>query len=136
MFTRLLSPLVLLACIGAMPAVQAQSCQMPSGKTWKNELKSEMTVSIDGAGLVSGTYTTAVGCGAGRARPLTGICNGYAVSFTVNWQECASVTAWSGTYSSGSISTLWHLVLAKQPSWDSTIAGADTFILKDTSSEK
>ena len=105
----------------------AGNCGMPSGKTWVNELGSEMTATIDAAGTISGTYTTAVGCGAGKARDLIGYCNGHAVTFSVNWQECASTSAWSGTYENGKINTLWQLVLAKEPSWDSMVTGADTF---------
>jgi len=86
-----------------------------------------MTVKVGPSGTLSGTYKTAVGCGAGKSRPLTGFCNGYAVTFSVNWQECVSTTAWSGTYNNGKLTTLWQLVLAKQPSWDSIMAGSDTF---------
>jgi hypothetical protein len=111
-------------------AAEAEDCQLPSGKTWKNELKSEMTVKVDPSGALSGTYKTAEGCGSGIPRPLTGFCNGYAVTFSVNWQECMSTTAWSGTYSSGKLTTLWQLVLAKQPAWDSIMAGTDTFSTK------
>jgi len=106
------------------------NCQLPSGKTWKNELQSEMTVNVDQSGKIIGTYKTAVGCGSGKVRPLSGFCNGHAVTFSVNWQECASTTAWSGTYSNGKLNTLWQLVLAKKPEWDSIVAGADTFSIK------
>lgn len=112
------------------PIAVAQDCQLPSGKTWRNELKSEMTVRVHPSGSLSGTYKTAVGCGAGKARPLVGFCNGYAVTFSVNWQECVSTTAWSGTYSNGRLTTLWQLVLAKQPAWDSIVTGTDTFSMK------
>jgi hypothetical protein len=108
----------------------AGSCKIPTGKTWVNNLKSEMTANIDASGTISGTYTTAVGCGAGKARPMSGFCNGYAVTFSVNWQECVSTTAWSGTYANGKITTLWQLVLAKKPSWDSIVSGTDAFSQK------
>lgn len=108
----------------------ATDCKIPNGKTWVNELGSEMTANINASGAISGTYTTAVGCGAGKPRPMSGFCNGYAVTFSVNWQECFSTTAWSGTYENEKITTLWQLVLAKKPSWDSIVTGTDTFSQK------
>ena len=108
-------------------SASADICQMPSGKTWVNELGSEMTANIDISGAISGTYTTAVGCGAGKPRLMKGFCNGHAVTFSVNWQECVATTAWSGTYKDGKITTLWQLVLAKKPGWDSIVAGTDKF---------
>lgn len=108
----------------------SSGCEMPSGKTWVNELGSTMTANIDSSGAITGTYTTAVGCGAGKERTITGSCNGHAVTFSVNWEECASTTAWSGTYNGGQLQTLWQLVLAKKPEWDSIVSGADTFSQK------
>ncbi len=105
----------------------ASDCQMPSGEAWVNELGSEMSVKIDASGVMSGTYTSAVGCGAETAKPLTGFCNGHAVTFAVNWQACDAATAWSGTYEGGKISTLWQFVSAKKPSWNSIVAGTDAF---------
>ena len=102
-------------------------CQIPGGKTWVNELGSEVSVEVDDSGRMSGTYTTAVGCGEGKAKPMSGFCNGYAVTFTVNWEECLAATAWSGTYENGKINTLWQLVSGKRPSWNSIIAGTDVF---------
>ena len=110
--------------------VFSAECQVPSGKTWVNELGSTMIANINSSGVISGTYTTAVGCGAGKSRDLIGQCNGYAITFAVNWQECVSTTAWSGTYDNGKIQTLWQLVLAKKPEWDSIVSGADTFSQK------
>jgi hypothetical protein len=103
---------------------------MPNGKTWVNELGSTMSANIDSTGAITGTYTTAVGCGVGEKRAITGFCNGHAVTFSVNWGKCASTTAWSGTYDGGQLQTLWQLVLAKKPEWDSIVSGADTFLQK------
>lgn len=124
------SAALIAGCLFAASPVNAQTCQFPSGRIWKNELGSLMTVNVNSSGTLSGTYTTAVGCGAGKARALIGYCNGYAVTFSVNWQECASTTAWSGTYSNQTLTTLWQLVLAQQPAWNSIIAGTDTFVQK------
>jgi hypothetical protein len=132
MVTKLVGSLLSVVCLSAAPLAHAQSCQIPNGQVWQNELGSQMNVNFDATGLMSGTYTTGVGCGAGTSRPLTGFCNGSAVTFTVNWQECSSVTAWSGTYNGNSLTTLWDLVNAGSPSWNSIVAGTDTFIVVST----
>ena len=118
-----------IAVIGTVyiSSADADGCKMPSGKTWVNELGSTMTVTVDTKGAFSGTYSTAVGCGAGIERPMTGFCNGYAVTFSVNWQECGATNAWSGTYDNGELKTLWHLVKAEKPAWSSILAGTNTF---------
>ncbi len=97
-----------------------------------NELGSKMTTSWGADGLISGTYVTAVGCGAGKVRPLRGWYNKDAITFTVNWQECNSLTSWTGNValSGATIVTLWQLTVSGTPKWNSIIAGADTFTLK------
>ena len=77
-----------------------------------------------------GYLRIAVGCGAGTPFPLSGWWNNQAITFTVNWQQCNSLTAWTGhrTSAGGSrIVTLWYLAVAGPPQWNSTVAGTDTF---------
>ncbi len=59
--------------------------QLTAGATyvWVNELGSKMTTSWGADGLITGTYVSAVGCGAGTVRPLTGWWNNAAITFTV-----------------------------------------------------
>jgi hypothetical protein len=108
--------------------------QLTAGvSVWVNELGSTMTIQSVGAdGLISGTYVTAVGCGAGTVRPLRGWYNNGAITFTVNWQECNSLTSWTGNVASSSatIATLWQLSLSGPPQWNSIVTGADTFTLQ------
>ncbi len=111
------------------PAV-AQQLTVGATYTWVNELGSTMTTSWGADGLITGTYVSLVGCGAGTARPLTGWWNNAAVTFTVNWQECKSLTSWTGNYGAGKITTLWLLTLSGPPQWNSINAGADTFTLQ------
>ncbi len=113
------------------PAVAQQAPAASS--EWVNELGSTMTIQSVGVdGLITGTYVTAVGCGAGKVRPLRGWYNKGAVTFTVNWQECNSLTSWTGNVASSvtTIVTLWQLTMSGIPKWNSIIAGADTFTLK------
>ncbi len=113
------------------PAAAQQALAVSS--VWVNELGSKMTIESVGAdGLITGTYVTAVGCGAGTVRPLRGWHNSGAITFTVNWQECASLTSWTGNVATlgVTIATLWQLSLSGPPKWNSIIAGADTFTLQ------
>ncbi len=52
------------------------------------------------------------------------------MTFTVNWQECNSLTSWTGNYSTNTLTTLWLLTVSGPPKWNSIIAGADTFTLQ------
>ena len=113
------------------PAVAQQLTAGPT-YVWVNELGSKMTTSWGADGLITGTYVTAVGCGAGKVRPLSGWWNNTAMTFTVNWQECNSLTSWTGNLTSSgvTIATLWLLALSGPPEWNSINAGADTFTLQ------
>ncbi len=106
--------------------------QLTAGATfvWVNELGSKMTTSWGADGLITGTYVTKVGCGAGVVRPLSGWWNNSAMTFTVNWQECNSLTSWTGNYNAGTLATLWLLTVSGPPQWNSINAGADTFTLQ------
>jgi len=96
---------------------------------WKNQRGSSLQLIADATGHIKGTFTTAVGCGAGKPRALIGTYNGSALSLTVNFQECRSITAWNGHLMNQfkRIDTLWLLTLAGAPQWNSTVAGADSF---------
>ena len=105
---------------------------------WSNQYNSVLKLSIEETGAISGTFTTAVGCGASKPRKVIGTMNGLAISFTVNFEECESVTAWNGhllvdkddkdNKDKQTLSTLWHLTIGKGPvTFASTLAGADVF---------
>ncbi len=121
--------MLIVSIVSGGPAV-AQQLTVGATYTWVNELGSKMTTSWGADGLITGTYVTAVGCGAGTVRPLTGWWNNSAMTFTVNWQECNSLTSWTGNFSGVTLTTLWQLTLSGPPKWNSIIAGADTFTLQ------
>jgi hypothetical protein len=123
----------LLACAVLTPA-QAQT-KLTAGSSWVNELGSVLTINnIASNGLMSGTYVTNVGCDAGQPQPMTGWYysgqTGGAMTFSVIWQGCNTVTSWSGqyNYSNSNIQTLWYLAAASAPAWNGINAGADTFV--------
>jgi hypothetical protein len=106
---------------------------LAAASVWVNELGSKMTIQTVGAdGLITGTYVTAVGCGAGKIRPLRGWYDNGAITFTVNWQECNSLTSWTGNVAASGVAivTLWQLTVSGPAQWNSITAGADTFKLQ------
>ncbi len=118
--------MLLVSIVYGGPAAAQQAPAVAS--VWVNELGSTMTIkSMEPDGFIIGSYVSAVGCGAGKVRPLSGWYNKGAITFTVNWQECNSLTSWTGTLSGLTIATLWQLTLSGPPKWNSFIAGADTF---------
>lgn len=114
--------------LGLSPVLQGQT-------TWKNQRGSTLVLINDGKGNLTGQYATAVGCHPNVPRKLVGTINGTAITFIVNWEECGSVTAWSGSLDSAGdpkeITTLWLLTVGESPSspanFKSTYAGSDTF---------
>ncbi len=121
--------MLIVSIVSGGPAV-AQQLTADATYVWVNELGSKMTTSWGADGLITGTYVTAVGCGAGTAKPLTGWWNNSAMTFTVNWRECNSLTSWTGNYSTNTLTTLWLLTVSGPPQWNSITAGADTFTLQ------
>ncbi|HWL81643.1 MAG TPA: avidin/streptavidin family protein [Roseomonas sp.] len=102
----------------------------------KNELGSEMTLTVQG-GKLSGRYKSTVSSGGKEIEgELTGHVNGDLIAFTVNWPT-AAITAWVGQVVSvggkDNIQTLWQMTTnipeAQEPKglWHSVYAGTDTF---------
>lgn len=104
---------------------------------WRNQLGSEMDLTITGQ-AVEGTYTSPVSSGGTTVSgELVGFVDGDLISFVVNWSTPASLTAWTGQMTEEGgydvIRTLWQLVQnipdADEPNglWQSTYVGADAF---------
>lgn len=123
------SAMLIVSIVYGGPAVAQQLTAGPT-YVWVNELGSKMTTSWGADGLITGTYVSAVGCGAGTVRPLSGWWNNAAMTFTVNWQECNSLTSWTGNFAGVTLTTLWLLTVSGPPKWNSIYAGADTFTLQ------
>ena len=139
---RMVAAAVLLIAGAVAQPAQAQT-KLTAGTSWVNELGSVLTINSIGAnGLMTGTYVTNVGCGAGQPQPMTGWYysgqTGGAMTFTVNWQGCNSLTSWSGqyNYSNANIQTLWYLAAAAAPAWNGINAGADTFVPQNAAKKK
>lgn len=105
--------------------------------TWLNELGSTMELIQAGSSL-TGFYRSAVsGTGDAVVGELAGWADGDLVSFTVNWERTASLTAWTGQLVGAGagqrLKTMWLLVQnVEDPAeasglWNATLVGADTF---------
>ncbi len=105
---------------------------------WRNELGSEMTITVGKDGKVTGTYHP----GKEEAHcqgyhELVGFVNQNLISFTVDFQHNHMITSWTGHYVDdnhrGQINTLWHLVKSVQEhdlpleAWGSLYTGGNTF---------
>lgn len=122
----------------ALSQAQAQAeTRLAPGLSWVNEDGSVLAIAtVAPNGLLTGTFTTQVGCGAHKAQPVTGwyvaAGAGGALTFSVNWEGCNSVTTWSAQYgnATGGFHALWHLAVASTPAWNGIVSGAHTFVVQ------
>ncbi|MDP3596222.1 MAG: avidin/streptavidin family protein, partial [Nitrospirota bacterium] len=63
---------LMLACALLVPVDNAWSSPpaLKGDSEWTNQHKSALKLTVEASGMVSGTFTTAVGCGAGKARKV------------------------------------------------------------------
>ena len=92
----MLGSALLLCAVPLSAQAQTKSpAKVTAGMSWVNEFGAVLKVTAVGSGgLLSGTYTTNVGCGAGKAQPMTGWYYpgeaGGAITFSVSWTGCNS----------------------------------------------
>jgi hypothetical protein len=105
---------------------------------WRNELNSEMNLTVDADGSVTGNYRTGVGTPSPSEEfDLVGFAAGDLLSFSVNFGKYASLTSWSGQLTVVAddevIKTLWLLARnVEDPAepdklWGAVLTGADNF---------
>ncbi len=94
-----------------------------------NDKGSKMEFVIDPtSNQLKGTYTSALGCAIDVPYPLTGWSNKKAISFTVNFGKCGSITSWVGHWEKeGSLKTIWTLSRGDSTDWNTLLTGASTF---------
>lgn len=120
--------LVISSFVGLLIAgVSAIAVAEDSTQDYLNQAGSAMTLQISDKGEITGSYRTAIGCGVGLERPLVGWKNGKAITFTVNFGKCGSLTSWVGhIQKNGDIVTIWTLARGGE-SWDAKLTGTSTF---------
>lgn len=136
MIRRVLEAVVVVAAAALATASWAQAeVKLAAGGSWINEDGSVLAITgVAANGLLTGTITTTTGCGARKPHPVTGWYfpggAGGALSLTVNWEGCNSVTTWTAQYSNatGSFRALWYLAVASAPVWNGVVAGAHLFV--------
>lgn len=103
---------------------------------WKNELGSEMLLTVAANGQVTGRYQTMVGSpGDTEEFDLIGFASGDLLSFTVNFGKYYSLTSWVGQHTEESgveiIKTLWLLAknVEDEPGqlWGAVLTGYNNF---------
>lgn len=105
---------------------------------WRNELHSEMRLTMDAQGGVTGKYKTGVGTpGPVEEFELVGFASGDLLSFTVNFGAYGSLASWAGQHTVENgievIKTLWLMARDVQdpdePSdlWGAMLTGANNF---------
>ncbi len=105
---------------------------------WRNELNSEMNLTVDAQGNVTGNYKTGVGSpGPTEEFTLFGFASDDLLSFTVNFGTYGTLTSWVGQHTTESggevVKTAWLLVRnVKDPDepanlWGTILTGHDNF---------
>lgn len=111
----------------SIPALSALSA-------WTNQDGSTLYIDTVGTnGLITGTYINRASgyqC-KNISYPVTGWVYGTAITFTTIWESttesCNSITAWTGFYYQGQISTLWQLTINGSTSTSQIMTGSDVF---------
>lgn len=130
---NLIGALLILAMTTSVSAQSAGSA-VQALSAWTNQSGSTLYIdAIDPSGKLTGHYINrAAGFSCQNiAYPVTGWVYGTAITFTTIWksstESCNSITAWTGFYSAGKISTLWQLVINGSSSTKQIIQGSDVF---------
>jgi hypothetical protein len=130
-----------LVCAVAGAALGLAGAVAPAGAavwTWTNEHQSILSVdSVTADGLLTGTFTNKApkSCDINSPQPMTGWIGygstGIAISFTVIFKGCDSITTWSGQVDpqTGNFTALWLLSLEMPIAWNGITANTDTFTL-------
>jgi len=115
-------------------ARDAAPAAIQSLSAWTNQSGSTLYIdSVSPQGQVDGHYINrAQGFACQNTPyPVTGWVYGTAITFTVNWQNateaCNSITAWTGFYYQGAITTLWQLAINGSTDPSQIIQGKDVF---------
>jgi hypothetical protein len=105
---------------------------------WRNELDSEMEISVGEHGRVTGIYRSAEADENCRGEhELVGFANENMITFSVDFEHNHILTSWTGHFVNDGgvdeIKTLWHLVKSVQEhdlpleAWGSVYTGSNVF---------
>jgi hypothetical protein len=115
-------------------ADSSRTTSLQALSAWTNQSGSTLYIDTIGSnGLLTGTYINRAQGYACKniSYPVTGWVYGTAITFNTIWQSttesCNSITAWTGFYYQGKISTLWQLTINGSTSTSQILKGSDTF---------
>lgn len=135
--------LLLLTVATAKVGAQTTTPALQALSAWTNQSGSTLYIdAIDSSGKLTGHYINrAAGYGCQNiSYPVTGWVYGTAITFTTIWrsstESCNSITAWTGFYYDGKISTLWQLVVNGSTSTKQIIQGSDIFTQTTTTNRQ
>ena len=124
-------------------AKESGSSSLTALSAWTNQSGSTLYINtIDSSGLLTGTFINrAAGYGCQNiSYPVTGWVYGTAITFTTIWksttESCNSITAWTGFYYQGKITTVWQLTINNSTSMSQIIQGKDVFKPSSSTTKK
>lgn len=105
---------------------------------WRNELNSEMTITVEESGRIFGEYRPGAADGVSdSSHPLVGFANGDLITFSVDFEHHKMVCSWTGhavtEQNSDVIKTQWNLVKHldgeefSMETWGATHCGSNSF---------
>jgi len=125
---------LLVGCLAIGQGALAQTKELVAGSVWRNQSGSLLEIQqINPDMSISGSYINkAPGFQCqGTPYPMAGWIIGSAISFTVLWdnsyENCNSVTGWSGFYYNGEIETKWNLAVSGARDPKQILSGEDVF---------
>jgi hypothetical protein len=110
--------------------------------TWRNQYGSTVEISVDAAGVVTGSFVTALADSgfAGQRVPIHGVARGQCIAFASVAAGPAGdmVVSYTGLFRDGKLETLWHYAGDRAPApggdgtvetpwWRAVVTSADTF---------
>lgn len=108
--------------------------------TWHNQHNSELILSVDEQGVVSGTFSPGLSSNEkAREFPVVGRAENGVVGFVVVFHGFGSITSWTGQLTNISedrfadtLHTSWHMAIdvgnSENQLWKAMITGADNFV--------
>lgn len=123
--------------VGTAPAPARAQSPVKAGASWVNEYGTVLRIDdVASNGRLSGTVTTRAGWGAGEAQPMTGwyFRHGGAITFSVYWDGCESLTAWMGRINTatGGFQAMWYVAGAAVPPGSGVVAGSNLFTPRES----
>lgn len=106
---------------------------------WKNQYGSELNITSEQDGRVTGTFTSAVDTSFKGETPVSGFYTNELIALAVGSSQGYKIVTYTGILRYGRMETLWHVAVNDKPVpgsagetrqtgiWEAFVTGADTF---------